>query len=551
MPKSTHRAGRPRAKPKSGTPARRPVQHARPLLDRILDTPHLAHVVPRLQPEVLHRVIQTCGLEDCGELVTLATPDQLARVFDLDLWRGGQPGLDEQFDAARFGVWLEVLMEAGATVAARTLAEMDVNLVIAGVAQHVLVFDAAAGSLAHDGIDCAVGGYRVVARQTDSWDAIVGALSALHAHHPGYFQRVMRGFRSLSNSGFEVDGLHTLLTDREQAMFDLAFGREQRRERQGYSTPAQARAFLQMARQLPLGHDAAPPGNPVASAYFRSIEWTTDGDADSGSRVLPAAPGEPPAPEVVADAVASFVDVLLDASVLTPPPRALLDGAQGPAPRLARMQAHMQFAGERNPAAYALRSQELAYLANTLLAGCAIQARPFTPQEASDAAVAICNLGLENWPPHWLPAKAALPDDFLVGHDLVSVFQVGWTVLHHDVIMYAAEQLIGILTRLRHDDRETQSGLNALRIEMTKHWKAGAPWLARDALDIMTILDMPAWAALLGLIDECPVMHAAIGASRDRRTLAVSASAFEFISENAQIASIRTFFESLPETLRP
>ena len=242
-------------------------------------------------------------------------------------------------------------------------------------------------------------------------------------------------------------------------------------------------------------------------------------------------------------------------------PRALLDGPQGHAPRLARIQAHMQFARDRDHAAYSMRSQELAYLANTIVAGCSIQARPFTAQEASDAAVAVCNLGLENWPPHWLPAEArrgssvveagtALPDDFLVGHDLVSVFQVGWTVLHDDVCMYAAERLIGVLSRLRCDDRETQAGLDALRIEMTRHWQAGAPWRARDALDVIAILDMPAWATLLGLIDECPVMHAAIGASQGSATRAVSASAFEFISENSQIASVREFMRSLPETLR-
>jgi hypothetical protein len=32
-------------------------------------------------------------------------------------------------------------------------------------------------------------------------------------------------------------------------MFDLAFNRERRREQQGYVTPAEARAFLQMSRQ--------------------------------------------------------------------------------------------------------------------------------------------------------------------------------------------------------------------------------------------------------------------------------------------------------------
>src|SRR5204862_2725074 len=75
----------------------------RSLLDRILDTPQLAQVVPRLPSELLHRVIERCGLEDCGELVALATPAQVARVLDLDLWRSPSAGLDEQFDADRFG----------------------------------------------------------------------------------------------------------------------------------------------------------------------------------------------------------------------------------------------------------------------------------------------------------------------------------------------------------------------------------------------------------------------------------------------------------------
>ena len=123
-----------------------------------------------------------------------------------------------------------------------------------------------------DGLSCDVGGYLVVARRTDSWDAIVAVLISLDAEHHDYFHRVMRGCRSLSNSRPEVDGLDDLLADGEQVMFDLAFDRERRREQQGYVTPAQARAFLQMSRQLRLGHDAMPPANPVARAYFRAIE---------------------------------------------------------------------------------------------------------------------------------------------------------------------------------------------------------------------------------------------------------------------------------------
>jgi hypothetical protein len=115
--------------------------------------------------------------------------------------------------------------------------------------------------------------------------------------------------------------------------------------------------------------------------------------------------------------------------------------------------------------------------------------------------------------------------------------------------MYAAEFLIGVLTHLRCGDREIQTGLDALRTELTRHWQAGAPWRARDSLDVIMILDMPAWATLLGLIDECPVIHAGIGASRGSPTHAVSASAFEFISENSQIASVAAFMQSLPEIL--
>jgi hypothetical protein len=123
---------------KSDSPAKRETGNPRNLLDRILDTPHLAHVVPRLPPEILHRVIQHCGLEDCGELVTLATPGQLASVLDLDLWRAAQPGRDEQFDADRFGV-ARSADGIWRRRRAQTLAKMDVDLVIAALAQHARV----------------------------------------------------------------------------------------------------------------------------------------------------------------------------------------------------------------------------------------------------------------------------------------------------------------------------------------------------------------------------------------------------------------------------
>jgi hypothetical protein len=101
---------------------------SRPLLERLLNTPDLAKIVHRLEPEVLGRLIRKCGLEDCADLVALATPGQLARVLDVDVWHARFPGLDEVFDADRFGVWLEVLMQSSGAVAAEKLIGIDLEL---------------------------------------------------------------------------------------------------------------------------------------------------------------------------------------------------------------------------------------------------------------------------------------------------------------------------------------------------------------------------------------------------------------------------------------
>lgn len=501
-------------------------QDHRTVLARILDTPNLERVVPQLQPELLHRVIQSCGLEDCGELVMLATPRQLRQILDLDLW-AAQPGMDEQFNPERFGIWLEVLMEFGASAAAQKLAQMDPDLVSAGLAYHTRVFDNAANP---DAIAYDVGGYRLVATRTDSWDAIVEILIALDAGHSAYFHRVMQGCRDLSNRGFEIDGLDDLLDREQQAMFDLSTDREGRRDKQGYVMPAQARAFLQMSRRVDFGARAAPAPNPIAQAYFRTL------------RQAASDPKEPPRSTAAPDSTAALVDLLLEAGIIPQPARALLNGWQEQTADgktdLRRIREHMQVVFDRDPAAYVRRNEELTYLANTMMAGCSIQGKPFTAQEAGDAAVAVCNLGLENWPRLWPEAN-----------DLLVVFQAGWTILHRAVCMYAAGRLIKVLDDFRCTDRDIQSGLDSLRTQLSISYRAGTPWRARGALDVLAILDTPAWAALLGLIDEFPVLHAALTAAQNPKARSVGVSAFEFISENSQIDSIREFMQSLPEIL--
>src|SRR5262245_47321329 len=110
-------------------------------LGRLLETPFFARVVPHLPPETLHQLILYRGLDACGELVPSATPAQLASLLDLDLWRPARPGRDPQFHVNRFGEWLEVLVDLGDSAAARTVAALDKNLVVAGLSRYVRVFD--------------------------------------------------------------------------------------------------------------------------------------------------------------------------------------------------------------------------------------------------------------------------------------------------------------------------------------------------------------------------------------------------------------------------
>jgi hypothetical protein len=540
-------------------------------LARLLDTTPLARVVPLLPPETVHQLIRHRGLEACGELVAAATPGQLTAVFDLDLWRHARPGRDELFDVGRFGQWIEVLVDTGESVAARTVAALDKDLVVAGLSRYMRVLDPGifepvaqsddeppdrheamregdsipVGATVPDdssggSLESAVGGYLVRARRADAWDAIVALLHALETEFPGDFHEVMQRCRRLSNSRPEIDGLDDLLPEPAQQLHDVAIERERRRSLQGYATPADARAFLDMARQ-PKDTRFRTTVNPIVTAYFRAADEAAEPSPD-----LSRPPDGALDTADVRESIDAVMELLADAGVVPERPRALLEAADaGPeAARLTRLRRLMGYVRDHHEIAYFTRSRELAFLANVLLAGCSVQTRAFTPREASDGAAAICNLGLEYWPD--------APESLLIDHDLVTAFEVGWSVLHRDVSMFAAEQLVAILSSvsdLGDVDRDVRLGLAALRRALVRQRKAGTPWHARGAVEILSMLDVTAWIGVLGLLDECPVLPAALTAVVEGRTTQVSPTNFDFISTAAQIGDVRIFLGKLPALL--
>ena len=410
-----------------------------------------------------------------------------------------QSGGDEQFDVDRFGEWLEVLVETGDSVAARTVAVLDPALVIAGLSRYLRVFDPGTfeptessddesldrdammnSETSADVLECEVGGYLVRARRTDAWDAIVRLLVSLESEQNPCFHAVMRGCRRLSNSRPEADGLDNLLMAPAQHLQDVAIERERRQSRHGYASPADARAFLQMARQPRAA--SAPPApigiNPIAAAYFRAVDEESDVSTPAVAKASAGQAGE----DDISSSIDAVVDLLAEAGVMPDQRRTLLAGAEEApgAARLPLLRPLMESVLHHDETTYLRRTRELAFVANTLLAGSSVQSRPFAPREASDAAACICNLGLECWPARWpgAPSQGASspreldavrpPDAFLVDHDLVTAFEVGWSVLYRDVSLFVADELMSTLAELRCDDADTHRGLVALRGTLMK-----------------------------------------------------------------------------------
>jgi hypothetical protein len=290
-----------------------------------------------------------------------------------------------------------------------------------------------------------------------------------------------------------------------------------------------------MARQP--RRDAAST-NPIAAAYFRALDATIESAAADARVELSAR--EPAMEPEVADSISVVADLLAEAGITAARPRALLGPASTEAASVIPIHPLMEYVHDSDDVAYVARSRELGFLANALIAGCSVQDRPFTRQEAWDAAIGICNLGLE---------VPGLPESYLVEHDLVTAFEAGWKLLYQHVSVFVTDRLIGTLADVRSVDSEMLRDLHLLRRELERNRDAGTPWRVRERLEVIAILDMPTWACLNGLLGECPVVPAALEAILGKHARSISPTAFECFSTARQIRRVREFVDRLGDIL--
>ena len=112
-----------------------------------------------------------------------------------------------------------------------------------------------------------------------------------------------------------------------------------------------------------------------------------------------------------------------------------------------------------------------------------------------------------------------------------------------------ADRLLALLRGVRRGDSDTLEGVRALERSLETHLAAGTPWLAHEDLDVLAVLDTPAWYGISGLLSECPVIPDVVTAIVERGTRGVDPKAFSFIASVADIDTIRAFVARLPQLL--
>lgn len=366
------------------------VPTTRSLIERLVSSPVLAEVLPTLAPETFAALVRRVGVEDAAELVALATTEQLVEAFDEDVFVNERAGTRERFDGARFGVWLAVLLEAGDDVAARRVAELDLDFVVHALSQLVVVIDDdALRERTEDADPDAVGrldkvlesalteeidGYLLVARSHERWDDALALILALDRDHRALLERILDRLSRITDAHLDdPDALSAVLTEGESLAEDVEAAREERRAQKGHVEPQAARAFLELAR----GPATEAGRDPLTHAYFRELDR---------SRMAPRRASAPSRPRLAAGEVHGLEEAVTTL-IAEEPPRA------GEAVRAHPLLAALRALASSDASLAETRMEEIAYLANVILAGAQRGERRFRPGEATEAALATVALG--------------------------------------------------------------------------------------------------------------------------------------------------------------
>lgn len=202
------------------------------LLNHILEQPELPAIIKGLDADVLTKLIRHIGLEDSAEIVSMTTGGHLKGVLDEDLWHGEAPGRNDIFDAERFGLWLEILLESGPAFAVNRLMALDEDLIVLGLCRLVRVVNMTdlafgiqrgRGRFQGDMLDKVLDGafsleldaHLVIARSQSRWEAVQKLLVELNESDDATLGRLLKRCSRISWKNIEDNGGRYHLLDHE------------------------------------------------------------------------------------------------------------------------------------------------------------------------------------------------------------------------------------------------------------------------------------------------------------------------------------------------
>src|SRR5579864_4719311 len=95
---------------------------ARQKRDLILSAPEAERLVQSFSPETLFYTLKEIGSADAGDLLSLAMPEQVKSLFDLDCWNRDRP------DVHRMREWIEAMADGGRRKLADALMGLDLEM---------------------------------------------------------------------------------------------------------------------------------------------------------------------------------------------------------------------------------------------------------------------------------------------------------------------------------------------------------------------------------------------------------------------------------------
>jgi hypothetical protein len=553
-----------RSAPKrSKLPTSRPKQ----LLKTLTDNPALPAFVRTLQTPVLHKLIEHVGLRDAGDLIALTTTEQMRGLFEVALWEGLKAGDTEQLRPERFLDWLEVMLEVGPKFAAERLIELGDTFVAVNVSPLIRIIDKETAVEHQDEPPCfclvcelaerdvsfeSFDEYLVTPVHEDEWEAVRTVLTELDGEDRDFLNRVLTRISPRPTARGFVDTADPLLEDETHE-------RRERRERSGYITPPLAAAFLNVARGASI--DALATTNDyddITRRYFEQIAAAAASAEAERKRAIAEASDDEDSPRASVSAMRALEDALVEAEIVSDRQPLLLKGPTVEHRVGLELKDRLDRLRFTRPDAFAARLGELAYLANILMVGCALDGKRFSEADAAQAALACANLGLDRLLGRDLDPldRTQTADDLLAAAPgVVRLFQVGWQMIHALPMRCAtalietlrSEHVRGRLARKRWILSEIESALT--KPDILKLIEHGEFEDVGDNLVLLSlVLDARACHSLRTLIADVPryPIQLELGFQRFERTT----NEHRYFTRVDQLERVDAFLDDLDRLLK-